>query len=169
MHPGQRIRSSDAEREATIAVLQTAAADGRLTLEEFDDRSRWAVSSTTRDELAALVADLPVAPMQWAPGQWAPPWVSSPMEPPQQASQLALLALFFGVMALPMSACLPFGGALGLAGVVCGAAGLRRIRAGAQGSKGMARAGIICGSIGLALDVAFLVVLSLPNDGSINF
>jgi hypothetical protein len=53
------IRASDAEREATVAALNTAAAEGRLSLEEFTERARRGYASRTREDLASLVRDLP--------------------------------------------------------------------------------------------------------------
>jgi hypothetical protein len=54
------IRASDAERDATIERLRTAAGEGRLTLEELTDRIGEAAGATvTRGELERLTADLP--------------------------------------------------------------------------------------------------------------
>ena len=53
------IRASDAEREAVVARLQTAAGEGRLALEELAERLERALSAVTRDELEVLTGDLP--------------------------------------------------------------------------------------------------------------
>jgi hypothetical protein len=53
------IRVSDAERQAVVEVLRAASADGRISLAEFDDRSRAAYGATTRADLDSLTADLP--------------------------------------------------------------------------------------------------------------
>ncbi len=53
------IRSSDAERDATVEQLRDAAGEGRLTLEEFSDRMEQASTAKTRAELDRLVTDLP--------------------------------------------------------------------------------------------------------------
>jgi len=58
------VRASDADRERTITVLRDHAAEGRLTLEEFDQRMEGALAAVTRDELEALTRDLPVVPAQ---------------------------------------------------------------------------------------------------------
>jgi hypothetical protein len=52
-------RASDAEREATVARLREAAAEGRLTVEELDERIDAAYGASTRAELEPLTADLP--------------------------------------------------------------------------------------------------------------
>ncbi|HZB29995.1 MAG TPA: DUF1707 domain-containing protein [Streptosporangiaceae bacterium] len=52
-------RASDADRERVAEQLRIAAGDGRLTLDELDDRLGKALSARTDGELAALVIDLP--------------------------------------------------------------------------------------------------------------
>ncbi len=72
------IRASDAERDATITRLRDAMAEGRLTLDDFSNRTDTALTALTRDQLAAVVADLPngLAPAAIAAqgAGWAP-WV----------------------------------------------------------------------------------------------
>jgi hypothetical protein len=52
-------RASDADRDIAADILCAAVGDGRLTLDELDDRLRVALSARTTTELAALIADLP--------------------------------------------------------------------------------------------------------------
>jgi Domain of unknown function (DUF1707)/Cell wall-active antibiotics response 4TMS YvqF len=52
-------RASDAERETTVARLREAAAEGRLTVEELDERIDAAYAASTRADLEPLTADLP--------------------------------------------------------------------------------------------------------------
>lgn len=59
------LRIGDADREAAVALLGEQYALGRLTKEEFDERSDAAWSARTGSDLAPLFADLPVA----SPGQ----------------------------------------------------------------------------------------------------
>jgi Domain of unknown function (DUF1707) len=54
-----RVRTSDAERERIAETLRTAVGDGRLTLEEGDERLATLYTTKYRDELGPLVADLP--------------------------------------------------------------------------------------------------------------
>lgn len=58
---GDRLRVSDRERELVVEVLGQAAAEGRLTLDEYADRAAAAHSAVTRGELARLTEDLPNA------------------------------------------------------------------------------------------------------------
>lgn len=52
-------RASDADRDIAADILCAAVGDGRLTLDELDDRLGAALSAQTTIELAALIADLP--------------------------------------------------------------------------------------------------------------
>jgi len=63
------IRVSDTERDQAVAELSDHFQSGRLTLEEFDDRSGRALRAQTGNDLRALFADLPrpVAPVASPP------------------------------------------------------------------------------------------------------
>ena len=54
-----RLRTSDAEREDTVARLHQALGEGRLDLAETEERSAAAYAAQYRDELPLLLADLP--------------------------------------------------------------------------------------------------------------
>ena len=54
-----RVRTSDAEREQVAEALRNAVAEGRLSLEEGDERLAALYQTKFRDELPTLVADLP--------------------------------------------------------------------------------------------------------------
>jgi hypothetical protein len=71
------VLASDAERDQTIDYLGRACSEGRLTLGELDERVEAALSARSRDELAALVVDLPVSPPEAAPSA-----ATAPSSPP---------------------------------------------------------------------------------------
>jgi hypothetical protein len=54
------IRVSDTEREQVCALLREAFAEGRLTTEEFHDRTAVALAAKTDADLAPLTSDLPL-------------------------------------------------------------------------------------------------------------
>ncbi|MDA0158954.1 DUF1707 domain-containing protein [Solirubrobacter ginsenosidimutans] len=54
-----RTRASDTERERVAERLREAAAAGRITVDELDERSALAYAAVTRAELAGLLDDLP--------------------------------------------------------------------------------------------------------------
>lgn len=68
-HPN-RVRASDAEREQVAARLRAAIEEGRLTLDEGEQRMTAAYAVTYRDELPELTADLPT-PDPRAGDRWA--------------------------------------------------------------------------------------------------
>lgn len=51
-------RASDADREAVVEKLRTAASDGRLDLAEFEERMTQTYAARTFGELAPMTADL---------------------------------------------------------------------------------------------------------------
>jgi len=61
------LRASDAERERTAEALRHAAGDGRLTIEELDERLSSVYKAQTRAELERLVADIAVPGAPAAP------------------------------------------------------------------------------------------------------
>lgn len=55
------LRASHADRDRIAEQLRVAAGDGRLTMEELDERLEKALNARTGSELAVLVTDLPAA------------------------------------------------------------------------------------------------------------
>jgi Domain of unknown function (DUF1707) len=55
----KRVRASDAEREEVATILRAAVTEGRLTLEEGDERLARVYAAKFRDDLRPLTADLP--------------------------------------------------------------------------------------------------------------
>lgn len=64
--PGD-FRVSDAERDRAVSELGEAYRVGRITADEFDERSGQALRARTGRELTALLADLPVQFVPAAP------------------------------------------------------------------------------------------------------
>ena len=57
--PGPRMRAGDADRAKTVETLGRHLADGRITVDEFDERVTLAHAAVHLDELPPLLADLP--------------------------------------------------------------------------------------------------------------
>lgn len=74
-------RASDADRDTAVDILCAAVAEGRLTLDELDERAGAALSARTICELADLTADLP--------GPWTPlhAYASIRVSPPASPGQ----------------------------------------------------------------------------------
>jgi hypothetical protein len=62
MAPGPDLRIGDADREAAAATLREHYAQGRLTLEEFNQRLDAVFTSTMQSHLNHITQDLPHAP-----------------------------------------------------------------------------------------------------------
>ncbi|MGD1012530.1 MAG: DUF1707 domain-containing protein [Acidimicrobiales bacterium] len=72
-----RERASDSDRDLAVTVLRDHCVAGRLTLDEFSERTGLALSARTRGELEAVLADLPIpspAPPD-APAKRARRWI----------------------------------------------------------------------------------------------
>jgi hypothetical protein len=54
------VRASDADRDQIVETLAAANAEGRLSLDEYAERSEAALTARTLGDLAGLTADLPV-------------------------------------------------------------------------------------------------------------
>ena len=57
-----RMRAGDKDRQQVVEQLGKHLGEGRLTVQEFDDRVVSAHAATYLDELPALTADLPRGP-----------------------------------------------------------------------------------------------------------
>src|SRR5579859_2261960 len=68
-YPPGGIRVSDTERDLAVAELSEHFQSGRLTQDEFDDRSACALQARTGADLGGLFTDLPhQAPVAVPPG-----------------------------------------------------------------------------------------------------
>jgi hypothetical protein len=85
------LRASDADREQAAELLRRAAGEGRLTVDELDDRLAAAFGARTRAELEGLVVDIlisgnagvpvgtPATSLPVVPGEGATKWLISIM------------------------------------------------------------------------------------------
>ena len=69
MAAGHQVRmlASVADRDRAIRILQESFAEGRLAMDEFDQRVGLAIVSRDFRELLALTADLPAGPFDRLP------------------------------------------------------------------------------------------------------
>lgn len=118
--PRSGLRISDAEREAAVQALGEHFAAGRLTREEYDERSDRAYAARTAAEVVPLFTDLPAPhpyapsvpraarPTPSAPGSWAPPGWPANRAPVRRGPRVPLLPLLFIVIGLAMLLKAPF-------------------------------------------------------------
>jgi hypothetical protein len=106
-YPRADIRLSDAERDQAVAELGEHFQAGRLTPEEFDERSGRALQARTGRDLTGLFTDLP---RPAAPDQWAGPGYG-PVPPPagRGAGPLPAVRFVLGVVIVAIIAGNVFG------------------------------------------------------------
>ncbi len=142
------MRASDRDRDSANGLLQTAYAEGRLTKDEYDERSGKVLASQTFDQLQALTADLPGFSLSAQPQHY-------PMQygVPRRTNGLAVASLACGVgqVFFWFLAAIP--------AVVLGHMARRQIRQTGEDGAGMALAGLILGWIGIAATVLFVAVI----------
>lgn len=88
-HDPTRMRISDADRHKVAEVLRTAAGEGRLDLDELDERLEQAFAAKTYADLIPITADLHAAPR---PGTPVPRPASGMAMAPGHASSTAIMS-----------------------------------------------------------------------------
>lgn len=90
-----RMRAGDRDRQRVVELLGKHFGEGRLTVEEFDERVVKAHAAVHLDELPALTADLPVEPAPRPPPERRPTGA-----PPALVFLLAILLAWSLVVAV---------------------------------------------------------------------
>src|SRR5713226_1311688 len=99
------IRASDADREHIVEILREAYSTGRLTLDEFDERTTLAFATKTWGGLRDLTRDLPQQARleipqpkpQINPARDKPLPVSAPPPRRRLSPMLPILVIWLGV------------------------------------------------------------------------
>jgi Domain of unknown function (DUF1707)/Domain of unknown function (DUF4190) len=145
------MRSSSADRERGIDVLKAAFAEGRLSRDEFEERSGQVYRSQTYAELAALTADLPVGPLGAAGLAQVPyPQLPYPVAGPRRGPVPAL--------AIAALVCALIPGFPAAAGIIAGLVARKQIRETGARGEGIATAAILIGAIALVGFLLYMVV-----------
>jgi hypothetical protein len=145
------MRATDADRESVHGLLQTAYADGRLTWDEFDQRSSSLMQAKTYDQLGALTADLR-QPVPYRPG------VSPTVVP--RTNQMAVASLVCGLCQVF------FWFVAGVPAIVFGHVARRQIRETGEAGSGMATAGLIMGYVGVLVPLIALIAAVAAVSGT---
>ncbi len=146
------MRSSTADRDRAIDVLKAAFAEGRLSWDEFEQRSGQVYRSRTYAELATLTADLPAGPLGAMPHHVAGPQLPFPVVVPRRpVNSLAVVALI----------CSLIPGFPAAAAVNTGVMARRQIRETGERGDGVATTAIVIGAISLVGFLLFLTSMML--------
>ena len=140
-----QMRASDRDRDSARGLLQAAYAEGRLTRDEFDDRSGQVLRAQTYQQLQALTADLPGHALG------AQPQYPLQYAAPRRTNGLAVASLACGVGQIF------FWFLAAIPAVVLGHMARRQIRQTGEDGAGLALAGLILGWIGIILTVVFVL------------
>ncbi|TDE00508.1 DUF1707 SHOCT-like domain-containing protein [Jiangella asiatica] len=94
MTQARSLRVGDAERDTAVSALGEHFAAGRITKDEFDERSGRAWSARFGEELDQLFADLPQAVAVRSESRPAPPWGPPRGMPPRPRPWMLLMVPF---------------------------------------------------------------------------
>ncbi|GAA4201179.1 DUF1707 SHOCT-like domain-containing protein [Actinocatenispora rupis] len=107
----QDMRVSDAERQEVVDQLGTALGEGRLDVEEYDERVQSAYQAKTYRDLVPLTADLPGLPVPAPLGEKRAALARARGgEPPSRA--IAVLSVVFVFIGLSVLMSVATGGVL---------------------------------------------------------
>jgi hypothetical protein len=144
------MRASDNDRSRVQTVLNDAFAEGRITRDEWEERSTTLAGPVTHGDLALLTGDLVPLPAQFPPAAY-------PLPTAAQASTngMAIASCVCGVGQV-------VGGPIaGIAAVVLGHQARRQIRETGEQGDGLAVTGLVLGYIGLGVVLLAIVALLL--------
>ena len=149
------MRVSDAEREIVAARLGEALESGRLTLTEFDQRSRELYEARTYAEVNRLLEDLPSAALDVPAPEGAAPEPTTRTRSDGKENGMGIAALSTGMISMVNP--FPFS----ILAVVFGAVGLSRVREGRADNRASALAGVLLGAVSASLWLVVIVSGSL--------
>lgn len=141
------MRASDNDRSRVQSVLNDAFAEGRITRDEWEQRSTALAGPVTHADLAGLTGDLVPPP---APAPYTLPAAGQPT-----TNGMAVASLACGVGQLVAG---PFAG---IAAVVLGHQARQRIRQTGEQGDGLAVTGLVLGYIGLGVVLLAIVAILL--------
>jgi len=142
---------AQADRDRTMDVLKSAYTEGRLTKNEFDERSARVLTARTYGDLHSLVGDLPqgpggpALPVPYAPGYYSP--------------QLAARTNGFAVGSL-ICGIVPFFG--GIPAVILGHVARGQIKQTGERGDGLAISGLVLGYLWITL-WALIILIGVAN------
>ena len=147
------LRASDADREAVVERLRTAALEGRLDADELEERVSAAYGARLCSELGRLTADVTPAPV---PPPVPPVFVQPRTKRinPYAIASLAMSLLWIAWLG-------------SIAAVIFGHIALRQIARsrGTESGSGLAIAGLALGYVGLAVLILALLFAGASTSG----
>jgi hypothetical protein len=146
------LRASHADRERAADVLKAAFAEGRLSSDEFEERTGQAYRSRTYAELAALTADLPAGPL----GALPPSRAALPAERPRAHWPAEQPRPPVNTLAVASLVCALIPGITWIAAIITGVIARSQIQESGERGDGVATAGIVIGGFFLLVALLYL-------------
>jgi hypothetical protein len=150
--PAEMLAAS-ADRDRAIDVLKAGFAEGRLTKDEYDDRTARVYAARTYGQLAALTADLPPGPFG------LPARYPGAGYPPLQQARSGVNAMAVAALACGIGEFLTMG-LTAIPAIILGHAARRQMRRTGEQGDGMALAGLTLGWIGLITAIITGLILA---------
>jgi Domain of unknown function (DUF4190)/Domain of unknown function (DUF1707) len=144
------MRASDNDRSRVQTVLNDAYAEGRITQQEWEERSTALAGPVTHAELVRLTGDLVPLPAPPLPAAYP---FSTGLQPTTNGMAIASIACGIGQLVAG-----PFAG---VAAIVLGHRARRRIRQTGEAGDGLAVTGLVLGYIGTVGLVLLLLLAGL--------
>jgi hypothetical protein len=159
----EEMLAANADRERAIDVLRAGFAEGRLTKDEYDDRTARVYAARTYGQLAALTADLPPGPFG------LPVRYPGAGYPPLQQARSGVNAMAVAALACGIGEFLTMG-LTAIPAIILGHAARRQMRRTGEQGDGMALAGLTLGWIGLitAIIAGLILATSVARQGVVH-
>ncbi len=145
--------AANADRERAIDVLKAGFAEGRLTKDQYDDRTARVYAARTYGQIAALIADLPPGPFG------LPATYPGAGYPPPQIVRPAINSMAVAALACGIGEFLTMG-LTAIPAIILGHAARRQMRRTGEQGDGMALAGLTLGWIGLITAIIAGLILA---------
>ena len=89
--------------------------------------------------------------------------VKYPQQGQGQSNTLGLVAMILGIASIPLACCPFLGVPVGIGGLVTGYLGRQKAAQGLASNAGQAKAGLICGAVGVGLGILGIILSVVLN------
>ncbi len=97
---------------------------------------------------------------QWEPTQYPPPYT-------RPNNTQGLVSMILGIAGIPLVCCFSVGIPFGIAAIVLGIIGRRRVNRGLATNRGQATAGFICGIVAVVLGVVLIILSTVLRNADL--
>ena len=105
----------------------------------------------------------PPPPPAYPVSGYAVPMMPMPAVGAGQSNTFGLLSMIFGIISIPLLCCVYIGLPIGIAAAVLGIIGMNKANRGEADNKGMAIAGLVCGTVAAVGGLALIIISVAGN------